>query len=1309
MWVARGLPRVIKRESDASVVAFSTLGQWKVEVTPTSIQLQCMYHKDAPPFPPTRLARETESTPLASAFLPSNDTSRIVVLTPTTLEMYSYVLDLTDGVRLHAHESITFGKDGVEEGTCLAVNEDHIFIGTSIARTMIFRWAVMGNGGHVIAPLDSFNQLHATTATGTLQCTSIACNSSFHLTSRVVLAASFSDGTCAVLTFKPPTASSAFHLDHLEVVRQVSNSTIVALDADAGLLAVGTTTSVVHLFRLHHPKRRSDASWSSRSSAILRMDDTPLVPPDDDSVNLSLGLWGYSSDDVGPVSSLAFTDDGRAIAIGYARRGLSVFSTDGCKLMSTLHQVGVGPSKTEVAPYGVQRVSWSHAALTLAILPNGQPAELSTIYDREVPNITLFSVVDVELSKDEDGLCLSLAGEPNQPGAWVRSEEPFVPRTSDGRPGPAELSRKLQGGELLLSIDGSPMWQSPFEEIVHRLKEVPVGSTVAITFLVVCDEEAFSLAVDALSSETFRTSHHVEWTTDHSIWEYSLRMQALHGDCNTGTAPTSLLDFEANARFNGWAALRDCSKRVALHRYVKLYLSLFPTVSPLEALELLEPDSITSSPTRASTPQMPLFPSVVLLDFARSVLPLDRSDLHLLESQGVVMVSSRSCNDPCGVLSSVTAPVPTTYAQANFPMQHLAVNSTNTRLAVAGTRGFALLNKRTNKWLMFGSELEEQSFGVVAITWWKDDMVVALVRESNQALFLDAFPRNRLDMESRKAHIAVLNDVHALTVDDDAVYCLSDSKLWVYRIAASATVESSAFAFSLRLCRTEPLPLCNAVVGRTRCFSVVPRLQRRIGHESESNSWFGGMMWSLFSEPTSQWTIPRFLILDQVNNAYLWDPETKIQTLLATGISQISHWSPRGWPLLCSHVVGLYGRHGYQVWWPFLEGIAFAPPVNDDVAIQFLQANDPFRSKQVAPNLSNTLTWESYVRLLAEYGVHLQSGDAGFGCSMPMLLDPLLRFNPEVQILGVHPDFGVLVGALQENYMGVFDVSCRVQPFVHTTICYLLVHHQTEMAAAIRHAISRRCALTTLTQELVLVTILDNVYQTKWNVAVLEKALALLKDTDHDMETYCEIVANVARKVEPNRLSLLFPLAGDPTQLLQLCRQRNEVRTAANFLLCLDESGTANEPSTFRPRTNSYAQFQSRSAVAFELLVDCCEKDQLALAMQVVRVARAWEPDHYRSNNQQYDRYIDEQVGKYAFQMLVQHRFDKVVWLLTQVEAALPTLHGEELGIHDKNVQLIQARLLALLTPAQLRAKLSWVVENYMPVSLQRATSNGRV
>ncbi|CAK4778452.1 unnamed protein product [Aphanomyces euteiches] len=309
------------------------------------------------------------------------------------------------------------------------------------------------------------------------------------------------------------------------------------------------------------------------------------------------------------------------------------------------------------------------------------------------------------------------------------------------------------------------------------------------------------------------------------------------------------------------------------------------------------------------------------------------------------------------------------------------------------------------------------------------------------------------------------------------------------------------------------------------------------------------------------------------------------------------------------------------------------------------------------------LAWEDYSNLLAEYGVKLQNG-VSFAESA-IFVDPILKFNPEVQILGIHPWFGVLVGGLQDSYLGIFDLACRAQPFIHSTICYVLLQHQTDFARTILLSMQRQSALTTLTQELVLVAILDKCFQSKWNVEVLEKALILLKDPENEMETYCEIVANVARKVEPNRLPLLFPLAGDPSQLLQLCRQRNEIRTAANFLLCLDESIT-NEQASLRPRTNSFAQFQSRSGLAFELLVDCCEKEHLHLALQVVRVARAWEPEHYRSSNQQYDRYIDEQVGKYAFQMLVQHRFDKVVWLLTQVEATLPQLYDTFAGAFDR-------------------------------------------
>ncbi|ETV77594.1 hypothetical protein, variant 2 [Aphanomyces astaci] len=1300
MWVARGLPRVVKRENDEDVVGFSALGHWKVDVTSTYIQLRCMHHKDAPPYRPHRLSRQTGSTPLACAFLPHADTSRIVVLTSTTLEMYSYALDLTDGVRLHAHESIAFGKDGdTEVGRCLAVNEDHIFVGTSTARIMVFRWAFMGHGGVVVSPLlveNSSNSPYTTTSdAASIQCTSIACNLSFQLSSHVVVAVTLSNGKCVLVTLASPAESSgALHFQSVERVPPPPASALfsaVAMDAGAGLLAVGATDSTVRVFRLHHPKKA--APRRSASSMV----DLPGLLQSEGNMHvqlLSLGSWGYSSDELGHVSSLAFTEDGRAVAIGYAHRGFSVFSTDGCKLMSSLPQQLGDVSHNEIAAYGVERVSWTYATTSLVIIPNrfcapAKPVEVAS--SRDPP---LCHMVDVQLVKDADGLCLSLAGEPNQTGAWVRPEAPFVPRQSTGGPGPAQLCTKLHGGELLLSIDGVSVWQSPFDAIVHQLQAIPAGSTVALAFLKVSSKQVFPLAVAAI--ESFRESDKLlVWTADHSIYEYSLRMQALYGDCPVASAPSSLVDSDAHAKFNGWTALRECSKDVAMHRYIKLYLSLFPTIHPQQALEnLVQPDasSVESNEVVTSTAV------VLLLDFARSVLPLDRSALHLVESDAVVMVATQSCNDPCGVLSSATVPVPSAYAQANRPLQHVAVNAADSRLIVAGTRGFVLFNKRTSKWLLFGSELEEQSFAVVAMAWWRDDAIVALVRTTTASqLFLDVFPRNRLDLDSRKAHIAISDNVYAVTVDDNAVYCLSTSKLWVYRITSSGTVESStdAFQLSLQLCRTEPLPLCNAIQGHARCLRAIPRLTRRSGHSVESSSWFGGAVWSsLFSDSTNQWTLPRFLVLDQVNDAYLWDPETKIQTLVANDITQISHVSPPEWPLVCSHVVGLYGRHGYRVWWPFLDGIAFAPPVDHDIVLQFLQANDPLRAKYIATSHANALTWDAYVGLLAEYGVHVQHGSESAvtpsSTLSSMLVDPLLRFNPEVQILGILPDFGVLVGAFQENYTGVLDLSCRVQPFVHTTVCNLLLHHQTDLAAAILKAMPRQCALTTLTLELVLVAILDKCFESKWSVAVLEMALTLLQKTDQDMETYCEIVANVARKVEPNRLPLLFPLAGDPTQLLQLCRQRNEVRTAANFLLCLDESPVATESSKhmIRPRTNSYAQFQSRSALAFELLVDCCEKDQLPLALQVVRVARAWEPDHYRSHtkdNQQYDRFIDEQVGKYAFQMLVQHRFDKVVWLLTQVEATLPTLHGQELGITDKNIPIIQTRLLALLSQAQMR------------------------
>ena len=53
--------------------------------------------------------------------------------------------------------------------------------------------------------------------------------------------------------------------------------------------------------------------------------------------------------------------------------------------------------------------------------------------------------------------------------------------------------------------------------------------------------------------------------------------------------------------------------------------------------------------------------------------------------------------------------------------------------------------------------------------------------------------------------------------------------------------------------------------------------------------------------------------------------------------------------------------------------------------------------------------------------------------------------------------------------------------------------------------------------------------------------------------------------------------------------------------------------------------------------------------------------------------------------MLVQYRFDKVVWLLSQTQVPLPVLFGDDLGVRSESLSLIHERLDVLLTKDEVR------------------------
>lgn len=100
----------------------------------------------------------------------------------------------------------------------------------------------------------------------------------------------------------------------------IEDATCAAIASDQQILAVGSSRGVVELYDL------------AESVSHLR--------------TISLYDWGYSMEDTGPVSCIAWTPDNCAFAVGWKFRGLSVWSVSGCRLMCTIRQTGINSASS---------------------------------------------------------------------------------------------------------------------------------------------------------------------------------------------------------------------------------------------------------------------------------------------------------------------------------------------------------------------------------------------------------------------------------------------------------------------------------------------------------------------------------------------------------------------------------------------------------------------------------------------------------------------------------------------------------------------------------------------------------------------------------------------------------------------------------------------------------------------------------------------------------------------------------------------------------------------------------------------------
>ncbi|CEG50454.1 WD40 repeat protein [Plasmopara halstedii] len=1143
--------------------------------------------------------------------------------------------------------------------------------------------------------------------------------------------ATFTSGKCFIIVISPIEKKIQQLLSLVNTEKEDMRSSkccTTKLDASGYRLAIGWSDGGVSLFQLSTEEQDTSLQLSQVTLSLSPIRELNLKP------------WGYHSNDIGAVTALAWSNDGQSLAVGYALRGFSLFSIDGCRLMSTLSQHQqerrqetklVNP---EICAFGVLSLEWTHENFSLLVVPRGEETtQVIVLPEKKNEKISrrqvteVMDTIQVKLEKTQDGLCLSLSGAVGRCGAWVRSDKSFTKRTKDGTIGPAEACGLIHGGDLLVGINDNYVITLPFEKIVHELKELPNFEQVTLTFLRLKWDVIFPLALNALSSIEFQHLHGIHLLDDENlcIREYALRMQALHGDCDVNLRP-SLMEFEQRAKFDGWETMRGTSTQVAQHKYVKFLFALFPVWNLTHFLNVLLAFGESSNETnendkhdREKILKSRNVPSISFAeyDFAK-ILPLSTqtSRLMLLERQSIRLVAAPTLDDPCAITSCVHWSVPQAFEKC-CPLRFAAMSASGKHVAVAGQRGFCLLNVVTGKWRMFGNVNDEHDMVVYALLWLTEDVIVVHFTrwsEEHQIVHFQVYPRDHLDANALLNHLEYPRPKSVNSKEPDCflmmesdttsrnIYCISQYQIWWFQVQYSGTLQQQNVQVTMNLKRQVPLPsriLNHFKLSRYAPLSdiaILPRYSHlqeesidlhKDMDENEDVSWLATVVNQLVhgqvpDQYTPEQVLPRFAFLDKEGNVIVWDPETRSQRLVCSNISTmtrvfVSPLTCASWPSPCRLVYGLYGPDGMKLWLPLLDGVyctrnkAFD---HDERRLEtFLACHDPLRAKTYEIEFGTApATAELYEQVLREYGIVLDhflttrrmdvddERQNLRGCVMTVdewsTKDQMLRFDIDVQLLGADSTFGLLVGVSQDVYFpsGVFlpcyDVFARVQPIFHTLLCFLVQNEQLSWAQLVLNGIRHHFALSTATQELFLHSILESCYVEQCSLDKVKTAITLLREGNEsrDIVEYCEIIAHVARKSEPSRLQILFPAAGDPMELLRLCQQRSELRTAANFLLILEECSTV-----------SGSSLPLRMESAAELLKQCIDQEEWRLAQHVVRVAREWNHPQL-IGTETCGNTIDEQLASLVYDNLVRGEYERVVWCIEDLQAKLPLKTREE-------------------------------------------------
>ena len=1027
----------------------------------------------------------------------------------------------------------------------------------------------------------------------------------------VMMLLCFSNGNCCLLSWD----INSFNVLRLVWIRTPVAATAVTFGSSVDQFAIGWADGKTTLFRLD-----PDLFQDAKPQAITRVRD--------------YALDRFKTH----VTSVSISSDDQALAVGYLCGGVGVFSILGTQLLEDL-----------VSQRGICDLFWGRDDHTLVVIP-------FSIENKEDQDEFIATEFDCKLNVGSDGLQMSLSGEPKKNGCWIRSTNSFVRKQPDVKGPAEACGLLQGGDILIginhTNVQNETFdaivtlfQQLPKDREVSlrwiRLDYEQAFETIAKVMDLyeeynrlgyVSDEEDESdpKLVRMAQLEPIAQLFRDEISEDDAILEFGLRMQATAGeyyDMKEPIPPPRWLEFEKRAKLDGWKSLQGVSKQVAKQRYVRVVLSLFSEWKPEQAF--WEHLQSLCAPEEKAIEQTSIA-QWVEFTWARSCVGggkvlLGSDRFHLCTTQRF---------DP-SVLDWECVPVPLSYGSIAWPLRRAAVNMKNTCVAVAGTRGFAIYSIVADKWRRFGNCHEELELEVVSMLWVHSDIIAILGRkrsqldDSIQDIMLQFYPRDHL-IESSILHTETLpNEATLLSRDEKFIYCLSKGKVAVYSYSTAGSIKDHSL--ELHLNAVLAVTIAPSIARHFRAgvteFIPLPTIQRLnppvedASEEASSSSWFSlyGILNSLggIESPNETYRLPRFAFLDYHGTLHVWNPNTSTHTVLQRNVARLMRFPIENTTLPDLYLI--YSCEGLQLWLPQLDGVVWTRPeiltrewleVNLEM---FFQCQDPERIKTDLPRLIQSCSSETDLLDLVykQYGLgscqalpqhrytptepksqdHLDI-ETRFAYVSTLdyahvATDYLLnQLDDEVSMLGIDPRTRVLIGTRTDAYLSTFAMKCQTQPVWPVMIRFFIHMNRLDWAKSVMEE-CEQSHLGSISFELSLFSILEDT-NTSGGQA-LEATLALFHET---CRAYNEIVAHVARKIEPSRLKLLFPAAGVPEELFETCVRDGELYTASKYLVLLGTEGIG---------------LDQLMQHASDLIQACFELGQHdTLAQQVIGLTQKW-------------------------------------------------------------------------------------------------------